>query len=259
MVAPRLLSFKWLAGILVLGLLTVPTMGQRTLADLDAELDAVIARYTEAAATQREAMRGAEMEASIAGRLPKFDEAGHMSVLRRISLEGDITFEPLDPFEGDMRIRNEVIRRYLEEEQDASGYGALNLSSAEYNFDIKAILRETVSGKPQTTYVFEIQPSLNGEGVVKGEIWVDGETGMPLKEAVELVRSPDWRISKISMTRIYELRDGISIIKQTRNKADVRLVGSAEIDIDYSNVILPANVGEQVGAAPNVTSSARVY
>ena len=201
------------------------------------ELNRVIGRYVEAAKRQREAMKGAEMEADINGELPAFSESGNMSVLRKISPEGEISYEPMRDFEGDNRIKKDVIARYLEKEQESHGYGALNITPEDYTFQIKAILRE----KTRTTYVFDVIPHERKDGAVQGEIWIDGETGMPLRESVELVKSPSFWLTDIRTNRDYTLKNGMSVIQRMENRANIRMLGAghAEINIDYKNVKLP--------------------
>ena len=46
-------------------------------------------------------------------------------------------------------------------------------------------------------------------------------------------------ISKFHFVRDYELKDGFAVIKRMEGRVDVRFYGSAEIDIDFSNVTWP--------------------
>jgi len=71
-------------------------------------------------------------------------------------------------------------------------------------------------------------------GLFKGELWLDGATGMPLKETGQLVKSGSAWLKSVRFVRDYELRNGISILKHFHSTLDVRVVGKAEINADFS-------------------------
>jgi hypothetical protein len=48
----------------------------------------------------------------------------------------------------------------------------------------------------------------------------------------------------VAFIRKYEIRDGVSVPKQTQSVADTRLVGKAEMTIEFTNVSLRTAVGE---------------
>jgi hypothetical protein len=201
--------------------------------ELSPELTAVVQRYVSATSRQREAMLGAQMEMEIDGRFTKLNEEGRMRVMRTISKLGELSMKVLE-FAGDNRIKTELIARYLDEEQKAKAYGAMTIDPAEYQYEIKAILKRM----GQTTYVFDVTPRRSAAGQFRGELWVDGATGMPLREAGQMVKSPHLLLKNLRFTREYELRDGISIVTHFQSSTDVRLlgVGRAELDVTFTNV-----------------------
>lgn len=194
----------------------------------------MVQRYVAAADRQRAAMLGAQMEMQIDGRFTKLREEGRMRVMRTISKLGELGVKVLE-FTGDNRVKTELIARYLDEEQKAKAYGAMSILPSDYSFDIKAILRRA----GDTTYVFEVTPRKGGAGKFRGEVWVDGRTGMPLREAGQMVKSPHLLLANLRFTRDYELRDGISVVKHFTSSTDVRLlgVGRAELDVNFFNFL----------------------
>jgi hypothetical protein len=46
---------------------------------------------------------------------------------------------------------------------------------------------------------------------------------------------PSVFLKKVEFTREYEIHDGVAIPKHLESKADVRLVGRAELNMDFSN------------------------
>jgi hypothetical protein len=196
------------------------------------EVEDVIARYQSAAELQRKAMLGVQMEMDISGRFTKLQEEGRMRGVRTIEKTGDLTWKTFE-FMGDSRVKTELIARFLEQEQKDRAYGAMILTPRDYEFHLGAVIRDKV----QTVYQFDVKPRKNIVGRIKGEIWIDGKTGMPLREAGMLVKSPSVWLTNLRFTRDYELRDGISIVKSFRSSTDVRLlgVGRAELDVDFKN------------------------
>ncbi|MEP6961657.1 MAG: hypothetical protein ABI995_06250 [Acidobacteriota bacterium] len=200
-------------------------------AELSVELQGVLGRYLEAAQTQRDSMRGTKMDLEIDGRLPKLKEQGRMHLVRLIDQAAEATFESTE-FTGDDRIKKELIARYLTEEQKSKNFGAMSISPQDYDYKIRAIVKHN----GETTYVFDVDPKKRVAGRFRGELWLDGRTGMPLLEKGQLVKSPNVFLTNLRFTREYELKDGISVMKHFSSSADVRLgFGSAELDISFSN------------------------
>lgn len=199
---------------------------------LSPEVEDVIARYQTAAEVQRKAMLGAQMEMDIDGRFTKLREEGRMRVLRTIGKLGDLTQKMLD-FTGDNRVKTELIARFLEQENKEKAYGAMILRPQDYEFRLGAI---TKNGD-RTVYQFDVKPRKNVAGRIKGEVWIDGQTGMPLRESGMLAKSPSVLLTNLRFTRDYELHDGVSIVKSFRSSTDVRFpgVGRAELDVDFKN------------------------
>lgn len=197
-------------------------------------------------------MLGVQMEMDIDGRFTKLREEGRMRVMRTINKLGDLTQKMLD-FTGDNRVKTQLIARFLDQEREEKAYGAMTITPKDYEFHLGAVLK---NGN-QTIYQFDLKPRKNGPGRIKGEVWIDGATGMPLREAGVLVKNPHVMLTNVRFTRDYELRDGISVVKSFKSSTDVRLlgVGRAELDVDFKNF----SRIDQAAAAPQgmilVTSS----
>ena len=194
-----------------------------------------------ASQVQREAMLGAQMDIKIEGRLTELREKGLMRVVGCMSRLGELTHDMLS-FDGDKRIKTELMARFLELEEKTKSYGgAMEIGPKDYEFRIKAIFRQ--GGK--STYVFEVSPRKNGLDKFRGELWIDGPTGMPLREAGKFVKSPSVWLKNLRFARDYELHDGIAVVKRFQSSTDVRLlgVGTAELDVSFSN--FSRNTAEQ--------------
>jgi hypothetical protein len=213
-------------------------------------LNNVINRYIAAQHAQQEALRGARMEVEIDAQLPSLEKKGKLRVLRTIPRFGKITFNQIGQFIGDPVVKKEVIGKYLELEQDEREKGSIAITPANYKFQINAIITQDRQGEQQQIYIFKLTPKRKAVGLFKGELWLDGATGMPLKETGQMVKSGSAWLKSIRFVRDYELRNGISILKHLQSTVDVRVVGKAELSANYSNPTWQED--EQAAAGPLV-------
>jgi len=197
--------------------------------------DAVVENYWAASDQQERALHGSSMEVDIQASLPKLKKQGRLHGLRRISRLGRITYEALR-FEGDNSVKKHVIARYLaaEAEAQADGSSSLAVTPANYKFKYKGPRQ---SGA-QTVEVFQVTPRRKAVGLFKGEIWIDAKTFLCVRESGRLVKLPSIFLKKIEFVKEYEIQDGISIPRQIHSLVDTRLVGPAELTIDFRNVSL---------------------
>ena len=59
-----------------------------------------------------------------------------------------------------------------------------------------------------------------------------------MQESGYLVKNPSIFLKKVAFVRKYEIRDGISVPREVQSVVDTRLVGKAELTIDFSNFAL---------------------
>src|SRR5207248_8608388 len=84
-------------------------------------------------------------------------------------------------------------------------------------------------------HVYQVTPRQKREGLYKGELWIDAQTYLKVQESGYLVKSSSIAVKKVAFVRTYEIRDGISVPKQILSIVDTRLVGKAELTIDFTN------------------------
>ncbi len=191
----------------------------------------ILERYFEASRAQDEKLRGLQMEMNFDARMPKLHKEGKLKALKFISRLGKITFNTLS-FTGDTTIKKEVIARYLQLEQDSGGKGS-DISISEKNYKFKYKKSTYIGDRP--VYLYELTPREKRVGLFKGELWIDSATYMPIRESGRLVKSPSVFLKKVEFVRDYVIQDGIAIPKMIRSFIETRLVGRAELDINYSN------------------------
>lgn len=199
--------------------------------------EVIVENYCAATRDQEQSVRNASMDVEIDAALPKLKKFGRLHALRRISSLGRITYERLF-FEGDGTVKNQVIARYLAAEVEAQKSQAPSLAVTPENYKFKYKGQSQVEDRP--AYVFQVTPRKKRLGLFKGEIWIDTATHLRLQETGYLVKNPSIFLKKVAFVRRYEIRDGISVPLQVQSVVDTRLVGKAELTVDFSNFTLDA-------------------
>ena len=168
-----------------------------------------------------------EIEAS----LPKMKKQGRLRAIRRINESGEADYQVLES-EGDRTVRQQVIARYLSPQVTAAEIPAASvaISPANYEFRYKGVITrgETV------VYAFQIKPRKKRVGLMNGELWLDAETGAPVRQSGYLVKSPSLFVKRVDITRETVLSDGIAQMQTTHLSVDTRLVGLADLTVTES-------------------------
>ena len=229
--------------ILLLGGGFVPTLAREPLTD-SSDSDGIIRRYL--SATQgHDSLRGASMEVSIDASVPKLKENGKLRALRKISKLGQITYHIL-AFQGDSTVKNQVIARYLEAEQQGRGDQDIAITPQNYKFKFRGE-RSEESGRP--VYVFQLSPLKKRVGLFKGELWLDTRTYLPLFEKGRLVKNPSVFFKQVDFERGFAIQNGLSVPTYISSTINTHLIGKVELKINFSNIEQDtAEVGEPKAA-----------
>jgi hypothetical protein len=161
-----------------------------------------------------------EIEAS----LPKLRKQGHLRAIRR----GPV-YEVLQ-IEGDATVKQQVIARYLssETQTDAIPPATVAISPANYKFRYTG----SIDTPGRHAYVFEITPKKKRPGLIAGQLWIDATTGLAVRQAGHLVKSPSVFVRRVDITRDTEVSDDGQVHRVTHVDIDTRLVGHARLRID---------------------------
>jgi hypothetical protein len=191
-----------------------------------------VVSYVSASQEQKSRLRGASMQVEIQAQLPKLRRIGRLQALRHISRLGRITYEALG-FEGDKSIKTDVIARYLTAEVQANekADASMSITPANYKFRYKARLQSDV----QDVYIYQLTPRKKRVGLFKGELWIDSQTFLPVRESGRFVKSPSIFLKKMEFVREYENVNGVAVPKRIRTVAYTRIVGKAEITINFAD------------------------
>src|SRR5262249_49439987 len=171
---------------------------------------------------QQQALRGAAMDVDISAEMPKLKKKGRLEALRTISRLGRITYDVLR-FEGDNTIKKEVIARFLSAETEENDKIAPPITPQYYKFKYKG--QQERDG--QQVHLFQLIPRKKLAGTFKGELWLEKESCMPIREAGRLVKNPSVFIKRFDFVRNYVIKDGVAIPKHTTGTVETRLWGTA--------------------------------
>jgi MucB/RseB N-terminal domain len=203
--------------------------------------DAIVQNFC--AAQQQSALsKSASMDIDIHASLPGLKKQGKFHALRKINPFGRISYAKAS-FEGDSAVKNQVVVRYLQAELDAqkdeASAGAVAVTPANYKFQYKG--EHAVDG--HDVHVFQVTPKRKRKGLFKGDIWIDAETFLPLRESGNLIKSGSIFVKKVAFVRTFAILDGISVPRQVQSVVNT-VFGSAELTVDFSNFALDAGDGE---------------
>lgn len=192
--------------------------------------DEMVSRYVEASHQQQEVLRGGTMEVDIDASVPKLQKRGKLQAIKSISKLGKITYHLLG-FSGDNSVKTEVIARYLKAEVDASD-GGPNLSITRENYKFKYKGMQGWNGRD--VYILHVTPRHKRVGLFKGELWLDAETCMPVREKGSFVKSPSIFLKKMEFVRDYQLADGVSVPERMESKVETRFFGAVELNVNFA-------------------------
>jgi hypothetical protein len=195
------------------------------------QAEAVLARYYDV--SRRNIVRGVTMVAHFAARLPKLGKSGEIEARREVDVQGVVHYTEVMQRNGDSTVQKDIIARFMNGESDpsASGKDSAAITPLNYKFKFKGL--QTKEGRQ--VYVIELNPRKKRVGLFKGEVWLDADTGLTLREAGRFVKSPSIFLKRIDFAREYTIRDGYSIPKSLQTTIQTRFWGPAELEVTYSD------------------------
>ena len=210
-----------------------PELSFSSEAPQEKEGDRVLTQYLQV--SKRSILRSATMMAHFVGKLPKLDRSATLDARRVVTKDGTLQYIPTDR-QGDSTVQKELIVRFITGEVEAAGRNNAKVAINPENYKFKYKGRRERDGR--IAHVFELNPRKKREGLFKGELWLDSETGLTVREAGRFVKSPSVFLKKVEFTREYTIRDGVAVPKTMQTQIETRFWGTAQLDIQYSDIIL---------------------
>jgi hypothetical protein len=221
---PRFRSASLLPIITLVCLLASPLQANdEPVADSTAQAGMAFARYISGREHESAwSVETVEIDAS----LPKLGKHGRLRAIRRLLPLGKPEYQVLE-IAGDETVRQQVIARYLSAQVGVAAISASSVAITLTNYKFR--YQGAVKTGEGTAYVFLITPRRKREGLIKGALWLDGETGAVVRESGYLVKRPSIFVKRVDVTRETALRDGNAAMRVTHLSVNTRLVGRAEL------------------------------
>jgi hypothetical protein len=221
---PRPGFWSALVALILVAALAIPS---RAAQPAPAQSDAMMAldRY-ERTGQQNDswAVETVQIEAAI----PRLSKQGKMRLIRRLIPMSRPQYQIVE-ISGDQMVKQQVMARYLALDQQAAqaSTASLAMTPANYKFHFKQAV-ETPEGR---AYVFRITPRKKRAGLIKGELWLASESGIPVRLSGSFVKNPSIFIKRIEITRDLSIHDGAIDARSTHLLIKTRIAGVAELFI----------------------------
>ena len=193
--------------------------------------DQTLVRYFDA--SRRNVARGVTMAARFVASLPKMGKQAELEARKTVLPDGVVQYDVVNR-EGDKTVQKDVIARYMSTEMDRAGEANQDIAITPQNYRFKFRGQQQRDGRD--VLVFELNPRKKRVGLFKGELWLDAETGLPVREAGKLVKSPSVFLKDIQFARDYEIRHGKAYIKAMESVTQTRFWGPAELKVEFSDL-----------------------
>lgn len=191
------------------------------------------------------------MAARFAGKLPKYGKTASVEAVRRIGPDGHIAYDVTNR-EGDSTVQKDLIFRFMGGEEETSTRDNAAVAVTPQNYRFKAKGQTELAGRKVAVY--EVTPRARRTGLFKGEIWIDQETDLVVRESGRFVKSPSVFFKTVDFSREYEIKDGFAVPKKMNTQVLTRLWGPVELDVVYDG--FRWQEAQKVAQTPSPTSDA---
>lgn len=193
--------------------------------------DSLLLRFFDTQSSNK--ARNLTMMAHLEGRLVDMKKSATIDARRTITEKGEIEYDVLKQ-DGDATVRKQILARFMNAEAESAlkDHSGVSINTHNYRFRYRG--PRTVEGN--SVHVYEITPRAKDIGMFKGEIWLEADTALILKESGKFVKSPSVFLKDAEFSRTYEIREGMSIPSVVETRCVVRVYGIAEVDVRYSDV-----------------------
>lgn len=164
----------------------------------------------------------------ITAELTGMNKRGEMLAEKTVAPNGQISYE-MKSFTGDNIIKTKVIGLYLSAEQEASENQVPAITPQNYRFKFKR--KETFGDR--MAMIFELTPIRKVIGLFKGELWLEEEGGLEIKQAGRLVKNPSVIFKTADFTREYVTKGGQTYLAKVDYQANTRVIGAIQLKMEF--------------------------
>lgn len=176
------------------------------------------------------------VDVEIEAALPSMHRQGGMKATRVLSGGTNLAYRNAE-FTGDNSIKGDVITRYLNGDRDSLKNPVdVSITETNYTFEHRGIALYN----DHRVHVFEVIPKVKRVGLYRGELWIDIESGRPLREFGRFVKSPSVFLKNVDFVRDYLFAEDPALKDRTLparfiSTMDTRIVGPAELTVHFKN------------------------
>ncbi len=189
----------------------------------------IVALYLQALTNQSTKTRNLSMHVVMDASLPGSDKVANMKATRYVAADGEITYSER-VLEGDNTVKKDVIARYISAEQEAATKPGLKIDDTNYKFKYYGLFGEG----DWKLHLFELSARRKIPGLFNGWLWIEDVTKLPVREQGIFVKNPSLWLKKVAFVRDYLIKEGVAYSYRIDSSVDVRVVGRAELKIEYS-------------------------
>ena len=145
--------------------------------------------------------------------------------------------------DGDPRVTEEVIEPYLAQQKKIEDLPLSSVIITPANYKFRFVGEVGMDGASAS--VFRIVPKKKRAGLIRGEVWLDSETGLAIVQAGYFVKTASAEVRRIEIVRDTKLQHGSPYSRITRVAVETRRSGRGYLTVTE---FPPAAVGAAVSA-----------
>lgn len=183
--------------------------------------------------------------------LPRLGAESRLLAIREISNSERFEYKVLGS-EGDAMVTQELIAPYLAEEREIENLPVSSMIMTPSNYKFRFLGEAGTAGSP--AYVFRIVPKTKRAGLLRGELWLDSETGLAIVQAGHFVKTSSKAIHRIEMVRDTKLQNGSPYSRITHVAIETRRAGRGYLTItEFPSAAIDklASAGLTLAVAPS--------
>ena len=177
----------------------------------------------------------------------KFGKRAEVTVRVKCDPAGAKSFEVLEE-NGSGFVRSHIIRRMVDAEHQANAKGdheQTRILPDNYRFSL--VGTEVVDGRP--AYVLQIDPKTKNQFLVRGRIWVDTKDFAITRVEGSPAKNPSFWIHSVKVVQRYERFGKFWLPVNNESRADVRVFGATDVDIEYFDYLLDEGHAKNTAAS----------
>ena len=169
----------------------------------------------------------------ILAQLPDVSQYGEYELEKRYSAPQTLVFKALRSA-GDNFVKHNVIVRLLTSEVEhlQKDDPALTAITSD-NYRISYTGTSDLDGR--STYVYRLKPRQKRNGLFKGQLYLDANSGNLVREEGRLVKSPSFFVKKVEFVQDFADIDSFTLPVHIHSEAQARFVGHTIVDIYQSD------------------------